>query len=824
MLSLQVVPEDKKDKEWCQENVLRLLRLLSVSSGVHAKDQLCYKLYYGNQKESDYQYLTGAGEYRMPARIRFMPIVRPYFDLLMSTQESRPLEPKVYAVDVGSLDEKAEAAAKMMTSQIVQGIDEAQQRLDLMQMQMQSRRQMLQQATQQGQADPQIQIQIQAASLELDAIQRSIERGNAMLDGRMEEAERQSMLSAQTQKEVMAQHGLQYLMQKYKWKDIFDDGFRDLMLVDNEIYCIDDVHDGHDPSFRKVSPLMFSYLSSQDANWIDEAPGVVETRWMTPSQVLDTYGHEMSAEDRDKITGRLGPNYSLNYGISAYNFAFNELPSGSTDDCGPDSDTYSGSSFFAADLIEVNVCEWQSAREVLIKEEDGTFEVVTDAQGGDRVPGTRYHRRYINEWWGGVRIGGDIYVSMRKLPFQFRDVERIGKAYGRYVGFAYNGSDRRPYSRMWATKDIQILYNLVYYQMELLIALGNFRGIVVDKSQKPKDMKMEDWLYQAKNGMLFIDPTQPTITGRPSNYNQWSTYDLSFAQGIQQCQLILTSLEGLAGRVIGIPPQRLGQVTQYDQATTHKSAIIQSNMTTETLFYKHSKVCGRVLDRMLYTLPYAWKNGKRGAYVNGRQGQVAFKISAEQFDGAKFEVFYDRFDSDGQRMDQALQAISATFQQGGMGVSQLIASFRMRNLDELEQSVDHYEKMAMKRSQEQQQGIAQSEQEKARVEADIQATLKKQVSGGEELKAQIEEMRTQMEMQLGQAEMQKDVQVAQMNNETKLRIAQENSAIELGYMQEMGRKTDIESRLKQLELMLGKSGGMQLSSPRPKNNPRDVKK
>ena len=93
-----------------------------------------------------------------------------------------------------------------------------------------------------------------------------------------------------------------------------------------------------------------------------------------------------------------------------------------------------------------------------------SFEMIKEA---DLLPGDppetpkKYHRRFITEWWGGVKIGANIYVKLRKLPFQFRDVENVGRAYGRYVGFAYNGMDKRPFSRVWATKDVQILYNLI---------------------------------------------------------------------------------------------------------------------------------------------------------------------------------------------------------------------------------------------------------------------------------------------------------------------------------------------------------------------------
>jgi hypothetical protein len=829
MLSIQVVPEGQKNTEWCRDNIDRMIRLLGQQYVDRSKEELCYKLINGLQNESDFEYLTGKDEYRMPARIRFMPIIKPFFDLLRSTQESRPLDPPVYSVDIDSLRDKNDELAGRIVEEVLSRTDAAQQRLGVMKLQLQARQQQLQQAGG-GQLSPQDQLSLQMMSIEMDGIQQSIQRGEGILDDQVADLERRQALSARTQKELVAQDGLRYLIRKYDWKDRFDDGFQDLMTVDNEIYCIDDVYAGKDPSIRRVNPLFIYYLSATDANWIDECPGVLEKRWLTPAQVLDEYGHELSEADRNNLLKRIG-NWAYN-GLVPFGSgtSFNALPYGAVDSCEGGGEVYSGTTGYTTDMIEVSICEWRSVREVVMRrtreEEGSTYELVTEA---DIIPGetgqekVTFERRYLSEWWGGVRIGHDIYAKMRKLPFQFRDVEHIGRSYGRYVGFAYNGMDRRPYSRVWAVKDVQILYNLVYYQMELLMALGGIKGVIVDKSQKPKDLPMEEWLYQFKQGMLYIDPTQPTESGRPSNYNQWATYDLSFGNGVAQCMQILASLEQLAGRIIGIPPQRLGEVMQQDQVGTHKQAIAQSNLTTETLFYKHQKVVARTLDRVLYTMPYAWAEGKRGQYVNGKYGQRIFQIARDQFKGAKFETFFDRFDETSKYMDQAMQAITMSFQAGGTGISQLIESFRARNLEELQESVKYYEQLAEKRAGEREQGIARNEQETARVQAEMDAMVKKQLSDGEQLKAQVDQMADQLDARIKQAQIEKDLQVAQIQAESKRYVADQNTAVEGGYLQQMDRKTTIEARLRALEIALGSGGNVALPSTRPKNDPHDAR-
>lgn len=818
MLPLQLIPESEKTQEWCKLNVDSLLRLLVSSGDTKTKESLCYEIYHGSQKEGDFEYLTGSDEYRLPTRIRFLPVIKPLFELLKATLETRPFRPTVYTVDDNSLQEKNNELSRMLLGKILFDMEDKQSKLEMARQQLQAQVQSMQQAGQEQQ-DPQVQMKLQAMMMQVESMDRLLSRSSDSLAEELQEAEREYSMTARTRLEVTMQRALEYLVRKYDWNDMFIQGFEDLMVVDNEFYCIDDVLLDRDPSVRRVSPLDLFYLSDQSARWIDECPAVVERRMMTPSQVLDTYGHEMSPKDINKIKDRSG-SYFLN-GLVPSNqlLGMNAMPSGDTSECGINNGLYAGSGYFSSDLVPVYVCQWKSVREVLYEEDGGSLSLVSE--DGTEPSGKRY-RRYISEWWGGVRIGSDIYVALRKNPFQFRDVKKIGKAYGRYIGFAYNGIDRRPYSRVWAIKDVQILYNIVHLHMEALMALGNVKGIVVDKSQKPADMDMEQWLYYMKaNGMLFIDPTQANNSGRPSSYNQWQTYDLNFGQSIQQFLGLLTYLEQLSGRIIGIPPQRLGEVMTQDQVGTHKQAIAQSSLTTETLYYKHDQVVSRVLDRVIHSLPYAWRNGKRGSYVSGTIGQAMFNLQKNELDGVSFELFNDRFDRNRQKLDQALQAISMGFQSGTVGLSQLIESYSMENIRQLQENVKSYEKRARSIAEAQQQNAAEAEKELEQLRTDMELQVKKQLTDGEQLKAQLEEVRMQLDERLAGMEAEADMQMNQLDNETRRYVADQNTLVESAYVEQIDKKIDVEARLRVLEAAMNLKGKQGISSPRPKNRVRD---
>ena len=820
MLPEQVVSENKKSFEWAKQNVNAIINM-SRSGGLPVKDKMCYDLYFGLQNEGDFDYLTGSDEYRMPAKIRFMPIAKPYFELLKSTNEKRPIKPTVYAVDNGSVQQKKDRFARMLVDKLMARIEDGQSRLQVLRMQLDEQKA----ALGQEQEGP-LPVNIQRAQMQIGLIERQISRGDSILQEEMDDLEKVRRWKIQTHQEVNMNHGLKYLIRKYDWKSIFDQCFEDLMIVDQQIVKIEDVYAGRDPKIRRVNPLTFRYGVSMDATWIDECPWTDEPRMMGVSQIMDEYGDHLTDEERGTLHKRYGWGQhglasSDNYGWQSTN-TFNSIPNGSLDGCA--TGIYSGSAMYTTDMIEVRTVCWKSTRRLRISrspDKKNPDLLHTHLIGDeDRVKkGEQIEVRYVSDWWTGTRIGADIYVKCHKIPFQHRDIDDIGNSYNQYIGWAYNGLDKRPYSRVYATKDISILYNLVYLQMEMLIALSGIKGVIMDKSQVPEGMEMEEWFYHFKQGVGWIDSQKMQANGRiGTNFNQFQAYDITFGNSIQQLSFILERLEYLAGRVIGIPPQRLGEVTRDTQVGSQKQAIAQSNLTTETLFYKDQRFRNRVLDRVINVCTHVWKEGKRGQYVLGSLGQQVFEITSGDLDGVKLETFMDDDGRNEAIMDRAISAMELGYQRGTMMLGQLVEAYSMENLGELKETVRVWEEMARRAATGQQQSEAEAEQMRIQMEAQAKALVKKQLSDGEKLKAQLEEAALQIDQSRIQAESESRMADASIKSRTQLEVAQGNNAVEMAYLEEQKRETNLETRLRQLEIQMnGGSKNDVLSSPRPKN-------
>lgn len=821
----QLIPESKKNKEWCRSTAHVLARYASSFYDHHSFGKKAYDTYYGLQEAKDYEYLTGEGEYRMPASVRWMHVSRPYFDILLSTAQARPFEPSVYAVDDDSIDAAKERKAQQVIETVFSSVHARQKAISAIQQQAESVRQEMQaQAERAGGMDPSASIRFGMIEQDIRRMEAEAARGMADIDREINILEKRSSRTVQANYEIELSRGLEYLFHKNGLKEIFLKGFESSIVLDQEIYTIDDVMEGHDPKLRWVNPMSVSYGISASSAYIDEAPWVVEDRFIPFHQVMTEFGAWLGQEDIQKLEGRM---FSSGSEWSWYHSGLLESSVVGAAGCYTSTGYFTGPHTGSGDSVRVRRVCWQSPRKIRARRSKSKDEEIsfTHLIADDERPGKNDEvlERWVNDWWETTIIGDAIYVKEGKCAFQHRDIREIGKAYGPYIGHAYNNMDRRPYSRVMAVQDVNILYNLVVYQIELTIALSGMRGFVMDKAQIPAGMSFKEWLYNLKQGIAVIDSSPAGNARRmEQRYNQFSTFDMTFADTIQHLYAVLDRLEYMIGRILGIPQQRLGELAASDQVGTTASAINQSNLTTEVMFNKHEYLKKRVLDRLVNTLPLAWKKGRRGRFVAGDFGQKMFQIASDDLSGKSFEVFFRQGGKEQKVMDIAGQLIGNEYGKGAISFSQLLSLYNMTNLRELQESVEHFENLAIQKAEGQMQQEAANEQQRQREAQEYQMMAKRMATDGERMKNELERFRIEMDSNLRQSEINARAGSEAEKSAIAKDVAKENTNVELAYLAEQRRATDIDARLKLLEIAVkGGGSGSSVSSPSSKNDISD---
>lgn len=813
----QNIPESAKDLEWMKRCVSSIVNMSFTNRLSKAKDKFCYDLYNGIQNEGDFDYLRKVDDYEYPAKIRFVPLLRPKFDRLRAEETKRPFNWRVFTIDSNSINDKNQKKFEKIVSKMAENkkrvsdqYKEALNNIEQMQQQIQMARQ---KAAEEGtQIDPQMEMQLRAAQRELEMGKYVVSHENIISEKELEEVETYFKYKYKDFLEVMAEKGLKYLISTQHMKDTFNLGFEDKLVTDKEIYYVDweDTMNYEDPVCRKVNIMGFYYSGDSQVEWIGDAEWAMEERFLTVNQIIDEYGDKLSFEDLEKIKSRTSYiNTQTGYGYGYYGFnsqvGGTEYGSNNVEGCGPDA-LYSGSEDFS-NVIRVCKVFWKSSRKVRSKKSpnphnEGSYftHVIDDSEKVKTEKGEKEEVGYMNDIYQGVLIDSNIFVDCRK-----KDVVRSNDNFGRvelpYVGRAYNHYTKKPYSLVWAAKDVQILYNIVHYHKELWLALSGVKGFIMDKSQIPEGMSMKEWMYQRKIGVGWIQSVKSGLNKQPT-FNQFQNFDDSMGPGIQYLFGILQHLEQLASSITGVSPQRMGDIAPTDQVGTTEQSIRNSALVTEIIFYDHEQTKRRVMNRLIQLCRKAWKKGKRGSYILGDFAQELFNIPADQLERADYMVFASDSGQEEKSLNDLKSFAFAQHQKGMLTFSNIVKLYSIDSLKELEAKVEQYEEIAMKRMEANNQAQRDHDVQLKQMDAELKKLLDKQSEDAKMVMAELEKAKLQWETQ--KFDKEQSLKLYEINRKAGMedkKITSEEQ-VEMSYLEQQRKESFQEFQIAKADLAM----------------------
>jgi len=822
-LPTQNIPESEKDKLWAKKCVQSIVWMSLGSRNMKFKDKFCYDLYNGIFDENDFDYLRKVDQYEYPAKIRFIPLLRPKMDLLRGEESRRPLNFRVFTCDTTSLQSKEDYKVKQYMSLIKRKLDEKRLFVQSKMQELQKAKDLIAQAEQkaaqqQEEQNPDSANTMQAPppqvpqdiknQIELAMSQTAIEQMVTQTD--LIEADKYMKYDYRDFLETVTEKGLKYLITKYNLRDLFSLAFEDKLCTDKEIFHVDYSQGDPDPLVRKVNPLTFYYSADDEANWLSECQWAMEERYMTINQIVDEFKRDLEPgqmEELNNLAKNMGYTDDWNSGIY----------DNSTDEC---KSLYAGSTD-VANKIRVCQASWKSIRAIRFKKSKNKYggkDFTKWLNDDDKIGSDdKSDVKFVNDIWEGIQIGEGIFIRLRKKKYQLRSVDKYGSVDLPYVGIAFNFINRKPYSLMWAAKDIQILYNIIHYQKELWLSLSGVKGFIMDKSQLPEGMSMKEWIYQRKIGIGWLESVKEGMVRQPT-FNQFQQYDDTVTPAIQYLVSILQHLEELASQITGVSRQRQGTIVPTDQVGTAEAAIGQSALVTEIIYKDHERVISRVLTRLVNLCKIAWKNGKRGSYVLGDLGQEILKIDKGQMSKADYETFV----GDGGKVDQSIkelkQMAAQEYGKGMMNMTEILQIYNIDNLKELEKSLEYYSELANQRQEQSQESAQQAEVQKAQMDMQFKQMAQQQESEFKALAQRLDQAKHQFEMEkFGQEQAWKqqeagmkyglDDQTNLRDNETSMEETKIDAQVEMAYLDQKVQEAKSDHKLKVMELAIDSAGG-----------------
>jgi hypothetical protein len=862
------VEEKEKTPAWMKETA-RGVSDIMVGFQSKTKDMKCWDMYNEVDDEGDYDYLTKIGGNTLPARVRTIGIQRPKINYIARRESKRPSNFATLIVDNCSLKKKQEDIAKITFDKLKVKAKERSfllnvslKKIGQQKQKVQEQLQQLQQQLENPQIDPEqqenpeymqqvqqqqqmIQEQYQALNEKLPEIEESfqmLEEGirdeSLFNDKELEDIKRYARYTYKDIKEELSQKVMKDMTRQLGIKRKDNQNFISSLVTGKEYFFVDQLPGETKPRYDVIPdvkvffPADTKYRFTHQGRWVG-----LEEKMSFDAIKMEFHKQVGWNEEIEKALEVAANDYISEGGFisTSENKAI---------------DIYAGSTTSSTNEINVRRVWWKSPRKVLFKispnpyvkgktfthmiddgktvidpsdykfekkgrEDKGKYilksnkEIVYDADKVEKVfkGSDKVEERYIDDIYQAVILNREFVVGYKIKPFILRSIDNPSEAFLPIIGRTFSDVTERPYSLIWATRHLQLLYKIISFQKELLIALSGVKGMIIDLSQKPSNMSREEQYYHRKQGSLYIETVDKQ--GKPirTSFNQWKDFDDTLSQSIQNIDPILNNLDLMCHRVMGINPQIMGQVEADQLNGTMEMARDQAELVISALFYDHDEIVTEAHNMLLnLACKYSFTRETLLNIIDDDMGVELVQIQNKILNNADYKYIMADSLKEENQLKEIKQLAFKQADRGLLSFDKMVDIYSIESLKELSKKVQYYNEMAL---QMQQQGAEMSEQKALEFEkAKISFAKEYDMAAARETNKLKE-----MELQLRQAELKlKEGEIQQRNELDKYRIETEDNTKRLGigaereveatYLQEQNRAATTQEQFQSIKLEL----------------------
>lgn len=730
-------------------------------------EKKCNDFYNGRRDAAEFQHIVDNYGVQHPTSLPFIPIMAKMIKALANVQLQNALDYKITCQNQEALVVKMEQRKQLLMDEIYlqlkKKLEESTKRQAQIQQKMQQNPQQAEQIQQEFEEDQ----KRQQGWIESLVQRLNLKYGSSWL----------------TDFEVAANSYMQYYIDRYNLRQVFNLNMQDLCIT-GQMYIRTYIKElGRDPVTEVCNPEETFFDYQDNVLWLQNARRVVHRRWMTAVDILNEFGHLIDEDDRQRLDGIL-TDYYANYGRWRQEML--------TIDRGNEEYLYySGVSRTRQALIPVFHVEWLSPNPV--KDDLERLDLVRG-----KVKNIKSKVRYRVDRYECYKIdvGNGIFFGYGKSEFVSRSKDNPYTCTLSYNGMIYRGRNNRPYSLVWATRDIQNMYDITHYQLNNLFATAEPGGVITPIEHIPESFgnTPEERMIKAKAyrklGMgHIISISQEGLEGQFA-FNNYGTYQSNLDGNLLQAYMgYLEILENQAMNIVGLNRQILGQVEELDGKGTTTMAIRQGEIINKDLYFLLGTFIKQTLTNIVNLSRLTLKDGWIGSITQGESHKM-FSIDAEKYQLADYNVFISDDLEDTNKFvvaDQLMmKAVESQMVDLKTAFDVMMTNSISKRKQAIEQAMSNAEKSAVTQ-------LTQAQQELEAAQKQIQE-LEKQIKqlGGK--KTLIDEQRIKIEQQ----KLQQEAKI----EEEKLRL--------------MRQKIEGEKEIKEEALRVEKA---QTLDTNPHNNP-----
>lgn len=547
---------------------------------------------------------------------------------------------------------------------------------------------------------------------ELQKIQQQIEEETKSQTP--EEVKKYMQREYQDPAEVMSHQLLEYLIQKCDLKRKFNKTYKHGLLSARGIMYVGILNG--EPEVWNVNSMLFNCEKSSDVDFVEDAENASCLYPMTPSDIIKYFGDELTQQNIDHIYETWGGNRDFEDARDFFKLA----------EEGYDDNT----------SIDVLHTVWKSLRKI-------GFLTYLDENGEEQM--TMVDEKYkLNEDGGDINLDFEwipevyetwkiktpepIYVNMRPIPGQFKDIDNLHYCKLPYYGAIYDNMNSQETSLMDRLKVYQYYYNIVMYRLELLLASDKGKKVLMNMNMIPASagIDIEKWQYFLESTpYMWYDPSEEGSGAYADANTVAKVIDLSMVSDIKKYIEIAEYLREQAGRSVGITDAVEGQVGANESVRNAQQNLTQTSHILELYFDLHNHVKKNVLQALLETAKIAYsQSGKNKlTYVLDDMSRRIIDLDVGLLDNSTLGLFISNSAKAEEAKELLRQVTHAALQNQKVELSDIIGVIRQEGIVEAEETL----KVAEQKRRDHEQAIeSQRGQQALELENKRQAGLQKE--------------------------------------------------------------------------------------------------
>lgn len=321
--------------------------------------------------------------------------------------------------------------------------------------------------------------------------------------------------------------------------------------------------------------------------------------------------------------------------------------------------------------------ELGAAREMFV---DDTYKL--DKAAGD----IKLEEILVREWHEVYRIDDKFYIGGTQGAVQRHKINNLASCKLPYNGTMYGYRQSQLDSKVKQLVPFQVLYNIMHYRWELLMAKNKEKIMALPLGMIPNGKGWDTdkfFYYMEALSYMVYDETAQNATAFIQGIK---AIDMSMGSALESHWRNMEAIKQEAWDLVNHNRQQAGEVMASDGKGTTEAAIGQSDNGSAPMFFQLDKLLERDYQGLLDCSKPAYSTGKKGYYINSEGKTAWFDLSKEEdiidFCEADFNVFATNSAEEQEKRDKA-ESLVLTMGQNGLPADAMIEVFDANNMASL---------------------------------------------------------------------------------------------------------------------------------------------